>query len=96
MRVAVIGATGALGSPVVRELLKRGISVRILMRDSRRASSFAQTCELIAGDVCDNRTVRLALRGCDAVHISLRAGPDARSFESVERGGTARVARIAG
>jgi uncharacterized protein YbjT (DUF2867 family) len=96
VKIAVIGGTGELGSSVVRELVNRGIYVRLLVRNSAHASAFAHNCELIVGDVCDDQALRTALRGCDAVHVSLRAGPDASSFEAIEHGGTARVARIAG
>src|SRR5262249_35438006 len=65
MKVLVTGATGFLGSWVVRELLARGHQVRALVR---RTSSLANlgglAVERSEGDVTDITAVRKALEGC--------------------------------
>ncbi len=86
MRVLVTGATGFLGSWVVRELLARGHAVRALVR---AASSLANLegleVERAQGDVTDLPSVERALRGCEAVVHSagvmhFRSGDDARLY----------------
>ena len=75
MRVLVTGAAGYLGSVLCPALLREGYHVIAL--DSFRygpqqATALAACCgdigfELVRGDVRDSRTVREAIKGCDAV-----------------------------
>lgn len=65
----VIGASGFLGSHVVRQLVERGESVRVLLR---RTSSTKAIDDLDVdrryGDIFDDTAVRDALVGCDDVY----------------------------
>jgi uncharacterized protein YbjT (DUF2867 family) len=70
--VLVIGGSGQLGAPVVRRLLEDGFRVRLLVRASSPAP--AEGPEKVLGDVDDIDSLRRAITGCDAVHISLRGG----------------------
>ena len=71
-RVLVLGATGTLGTPVVRSLADRDHTVRVLARSPERAHQvFGGTVEVVEGDSTDRDQMRRALVGCDAVHISL-------------------------
>jgi len=68
MRVLVTGGTGFLGSWIVRELLARGHSVRVLARPQSSLSNLAGLdLEIARGDVLDAGSVEPALAGCDAV-----------------------------
>lgn len=71
MKVLVTGATGFLGSWVVRELLEAGHTPRALVRSTSRldnlSDSFSRGAERAEGDVLDAKAVRAALAGCDAV-----------------------------
>ena len=91
--VLVIGGGGQLGAPVVRRLLGDGFRVRMLVRANSPAR--ADGAEEVLGDVDDIDSLRRAITGCDAVHISLRGGPCDADYERVERRGTARVADVA-
>jgi dihydroflavonol-4-reductase len=67
-RTLVTGATGFIGSHVVRLLVERGDEVRALVR----ASSDLRPLEglevaTVRGDVCDRVTIRRAMRGVDRV-----------------------------
>lgn len=72
MRILVTGATGFVGSHVVRKLLEAGHSIRVL----RRASSSTKmleglTVETTVGDVTDRPSVLEAVDGCEAVfHVA--------------------------
>ena len=65
------GGAGFIGAHTVRELLSRGIQVRVLdnfMTGSRaNLKEFEKGIELIEGDIRDARDVRRALRGVEAV-----------------------------
>lgn len=71
MKVLVTGATGFLGSWVVRELLTAGHTPRALCRKTSRLDNLTellqQGAEQAEGDVLDAGAVRRALDGCDAV-----------------------------
>ncbi len=68
MRVLVTGATGFIGSWVVRELTARGHAVRALVRPtSSLANLEGLPVERALGDVTDLSSVERALQGCEAV-----------------------------
>ncbi len=69
MRVAVLGATGRTGQPLVAELLRRGHDVTVLVRDP---SSFTQQgCTVVAGSVTDSAALSQAAAGADAIVSAL-------------------------
>lgn len=68
-RALVTGATGLAGSAIVRALLERQRSVRILARDPERARVlFGASVEIVAGDLGDPERLRLACRGMEQVY----------------------------
>jgi dihydroflavonol-4-reductase len=73
----VTGANGLLGSNIVRELNKRGIPVRILVRESANMKGLeGADFELIKGEILDEQTVDRAVSDCDVViHAAANTGP---------------------
>ena len=73
--IAVTGGTGFIGRRIVRELLKRGHSVRLLVRDHAKlrqafGSPLPDGLSSVQGDVCDARALGELLRGVTAcVHL---------------------------
>ncbi|HYG66849.1 MAG TPA: NAD-dependent epimerase/dehydratase family protein [Anaeromyxobacteraceae bacterium] len=92
MRVLVTGATGLVGSAIVRELVSRDHAVRALVRGSSDLSNLTgATVELARGDILDPPSVAAAVRGCDAViHaaglVGFRPGMRERLLEVNVRG----------
>lgn len=73
MKVLVLGATGLIGSNLVRALLNKGDQVRALMRpiqSGRQASSHlalrALEVQRVEGDLNESESLR---RACDDVHV---------------------------
>ena len=65
----VTGATGFIGSHVVRQLLLRGDRVRILARNSSRKSNIeAFGCEVSIGDLRDLSSLLRCVQGCRFVY----------------------------
>jgi NADH dehydrogenase len=88
--ILVTGGTGFVGGHVVHELRGRGLPVRCLVRDPRRASKLAAWgCELVQGDMTDVAGLGRAVDGADAVvHlVAIRQGRE-RDFQRVMVDGT--------
>ena len=65
----VTGATGFIGSHVVRLLRQRGDRVRILARNSsRKANIEGLDCELVIGDLKDAMSLLRCVQGCRRVY----------------------------
>ncbi|HEU5156070.1 MAG TPA: NmrA family NAD(P)-binding protein [Streptosporangiaceae bacterium] len=77
--VLVVGATGRLAGLVVPALARRGVRVRGLVRDERRAESVRArgAAEIAVGDLGDPGSLEAAARGADGVfHIGPAFHPD--------------------
>ena len=67
-KTLVTGATGLLGSHLVRALVDRGDDLRLLIRrDSDTAALEGVEFERVTGDITDRRSVRRAVEGVDRV-----------------------------
>ncbi|WJE16758.1 NAD(P)H-binding protein [Halobacillus sp. ACCC02827] len=71
MKIAVFGATGRVGSLVVKHAIKRGFAVKALVRDRSKAEAMIPDAELIVGDTKEEAAVRQTLDGCDLVFSGL-------------------------
>ncbi|MFJ5957710.1 SDR family oxidoreductase [Paenarthrobacter sp. NPDC092416] len=92
--VLVVGATGYLGSQVVDELLKRGKSVRALVRRSSNADKLqAKGVEIARGDMLDVASLIAAMTGVAAV-ISTAAGytRNDKNAEAIDTFGNSNLA----
>jgi dihydroflavonol-4-reductase len=74
----VIGASGFVGSHVVRQLVKRGDNVRVLLRTTSSTKAIDDLdIECHYGDIFDDEALRDAMAGCDDVFY---CAVDARAF----------------
>ena len=73
-RVLVTGASGFVGACAVRELVRRGHDVHVLLRDPARAWRLADILDRLTihvGDLCDADAVRQAFAGSPSVVLHL-------------------------
>lgn len=91
------GATGQVGSALLRRLLDDGVQVRCLVRDPRRLGPQRVRVQIALGDLTDPPSFRNALRGVDTVvHLAatLRDQPGG-SIEEIDGIATWRIVRAA-
>lgn len=71
----ITGATGDVGSRVVKQLLDRGIRPRVLARSEEKARSrFGDRVDICAGDLAAPGSIREAMQGADTVFL-VNVGP---------------------
>jgi NADH dehydrogenase len=91
------GATGLVGSSVLRRLVAEGAQVRCLVRDPRRLGAQRVRVQIALGDLADPPSFRNALRGVHTVvHLagSMRDQPQG-SIEEINGIATWRMAEAA-
>lgn len=81
MKILVTGATGTVGSSVVRLLEGTGNEVRALVRDPGKAS-LADSVEVVQGDLTSAQDVRRALDGVDRAFLNM-ADDNGQTFAEV-------------
>jgi uncharacterized protein YbjT (DUF2867 family) len=69
MKVLVIGATGTVGSEVVKALLRRGADVRALTRKQPNPGTFPGAVEIALGDLTDPVSITEAMKGVDKLFL---------------------------
>jgi uncharacterized protein YbjT (DUF2867 family) len=95
--ILLTGATGNLGSPLLRRLTASGARVRCLVRDPRGLGPERVRVQISLGDLSEPASFRNALRGVDTVvHLAaaIRDQPRA-SIEELNAVATLRLVRAA-
>jgi uncharacterized protein YbjT (DUF2867 family) len=92
MNYLITGATGNVGSLVVRGLLERGERPRVFVRDAKKAAGqYGDRVDIFVGDLTDGATLRTALGGADVLFL-VNSGTNLAEHDEL----AARTARDAG
>ena len=97
--IAVFGGTGFLGRRVVRHLLDKAFSVRIVSRHPKKHASAParQHTSSVFADIHDEQSVASAIEGAYGIvnAVSLYVEHGAETFHAVHVAGAGRLARLA-
>jgi uncharacterized protein YbjT (DUF2867 family) len=74
MKILVTGATGHVGSELVKQLSLRNANVRVLVR--KAGTAFPEGVEIAVGDLLDPVSVRHAMSGVDKLYLLNAVTPD--------------------
>ncbi|MET4083791.1 putative NADH-flavin reductase [Pedobacter sp. UYP30] len=74
MKVALVGASGFVGTAVLNELVSRGNEVIAIARDTTKIESGDEKVTKVAVDVLDTEKLAEALNGADAVISAFNPG----------------------
>jgi len=75
LKIAVIGGTGKSGRYLVQELVKKGFSLKALVRNPENFKIKNDLVEVVYGDVRDYEIVKSLIEGCDVVLSTLGGTP---------------------
>ena len=79
----VTGASGTVGSNVVRGLLDSGVTVRAFVRDPGKAAAvLGRDVEIVVGAFAEPSTVEVALKGADRVFLACPNDPRQVEYET--------------
>lgn len=80
--ILITGATGNIGRELVQRFIEHGTRVRILVRDERKAASFAGKVDAVIGDLDHPETLRPAMHGVDKLFL---VTPDTKQVTNLLR-----------
>lgn len=66
-KVAVLGGGGRTGNYLVKQLLKEGFSLKLLLRNPDNFPIQNSQIEIIKGDACDLNSIKVLLKDCQVV-----------------------------
>ena len=67
--ILVTGATGNIGSELVKQLIAKSADVRVVTRDEKKVSHLNPAMEAVIGDRQDPTVIKKALQGTDKVFL---------------------------
>jgi uncharacterized protein YbjT (DUF2867 family) len=86
LRCLVTGATGYVGGRLVRELVARGHSVRVLVRSPEKMRDFpwADQIEVVAGDATNRDDLTRAMENIDVAYYLMHSLQEGSNLEEAE------------
>jgi dihydroflavonol-4-reductase len=100
MKTLVTGATGFIGSSLVRELIKDGVEVKVLLRENSITRNIdGLDIEKVYGDIRDGEAMKTAIQGCDTLYqmsaLNASWAPNSKLFYDINVEGTKTVLNAA-
>ena len=98
--IVVIGATGQIGSEVVRQLAEKGEKVRPLIRDPKKAAQLGhENVMFVLGDLSDPKSLDAAFKGSQKLFLVTNPAPNQvelqrNAIEAAKRAGIQHVVKV--
>jgi (4-alkanoyl-5-oxo-2,5-dihydrofuran-3-yl)methyl phosphate reductase len=93
--ILVIGATGAVGTLLVTQLVDAGRAVRVLTRNPERAAKFKGKVEVVVGDLDNEDSIAKAMRGVERFFlITASTQQDRNALAAAKRTRARHVVKI--
>lgn len=73
-QITVIGATGKIGIPVVKNLINAGFQVKAISRNKEKAKKlfgFSESVEIVKADLQDIQSLQIALKNTEYLYLNL-------------------------
>ncbi|WP_080057102.1 SDR family oxidoreductase [Spirosoma aerolatum] len=81
MHIAIVGATGMLGQPVTRELIRAGFAVRLIARDVAKTKAMFPNVDVVSANLRNVDALHNALAGIDTVYLNLSIRQDEKQSD---------------
>lgn len=99
--ILVTGATGTIGTEVIRGLVAAGHRARALVRDVAKAAGLGASVEIARGDLAKPETLEAAFAGVDKAFVVVATGPEqatqeGNAFEAAKRAGATHLVKLSG
>jgi uncharacterized protein YbjT (DUF2867 family) len=93
--ILVTGATGNIGGELVPLLLEVGQSVRVLVRDERKATHLDACVERAVGDLDQPKTLVRALNGVERIFlVTFETRQDRNVIEAAKQAGVRQIVKL--
>jgi uncharacterized protein YbjT (DUF2867 family) len=97
--ILITGATGTVGSELVKQLVEARQKVRALVRDPAKALKFGSGVEVVKGDLSKPETLGAAFVGVDKAFVLSAAGPDlvtleGNAYDAAKRAGIKHIVKL--
>jgi uncharacterized protein YbjT (DUF2867 family) len=98
--ILVIGATGTVGTELVKQLADTGARVRALTRDSEKAKKLGSNVEVVQGDLEKPETLAAAFAGVDKAFVATAGAQlsvmEGNAYEAAKRAGVTHLVKLSG
>ncbi len=92
MKILFIGASGMLGMPVAKELLKAGFDLTLLARDENKLKGIFPGVKILKGDIMDQASLEKAFTGQQTIYMNLSVDQSSRQNDpQTERNGLINI-----
>ena len=98
--ILVTGATGTIGSEVVKQLVEAGHRVRALVRDLAKAARLRDGVEIVVADLSRPETLPVAFTGVDTVFVASNgldiAALEGNAYDAASKASVKRIVKLSG
>src|SRR6185503_2403817 len=93
--ILVTGATGNVGKELVKQLVDKGVQVRVLLRDQKKAAALGDRVEVVIGDLNKPETLGAPMQGVEKLFlVTPDTGQVANLLKVAKQAGVQHVVKL--